>query len=381
MFVALIGALTILAGVIALLPRDDDAPGNPVSAVATASAVARAADSSGGVSVATIPPAEPTAQTPANLPDVNKPALVSPIAPLGHVVEYYSETYSFDTVTVAWRPGAFDPALAPTVADMAKRAIDEVEGTLNVHDDAVLTVFLADEMFDDNCRGCQGFAASDLHQVFLLQDGSVALDEMQALITHEVAHVITGNHIALPNSLFFAEGFATYLMDDDVQQAGYITSIQAAAWAYQAGVLPPLAFLRDDATYEGRVRRRLEYDAAGSFSRFVVETYGLDAYRELYRTRVPEEALGVGWQQLEEQWHAYLQPLMGNVINGVDGVSWWNVAQNVAAGFGTLYDNPDAVTIEDYAALSAARLALYRFDLSNAVRYANESNLAPKTAT
>ena len=66
---------------------------------------------------------------------------------------------------------------------------------------------------------------------------------------------------------------------------------------------------------------------------------------------------------------------------GVDGASWWNVAQNVAAGFGALYDDPDAVSIEDYAALTAARLALYRLDLSNAIRYANESNLAPKTAT
>jgi hypothetical protein len=204
---------------------------------------------------------------------------------------------------------------------------------------------------------------------------------MQGLITHEVAHVIAGNHIGLPNSLFFAEGFATYQMDADVQAAGYVPAIQAAAWAYQAGILPTLAFLRDEATYEGRVRRRLEYDAAGSFSQFLIEKYGLEAYTELYRTRVPEQVLGVDWQQLEEQWHAYLEPLAGNIVNGVDGASWWNVAQNVAAGFGALYDAPDKVSVESYAALTAARLALYRLDLPNAIRFANESNLAPKTAT
>jgi len=380
--VAIVGIAAILAGVVGVLPRDGDAPANPVAEIATASAAANPTEARSGKTVATIPPAQGTVPAAVTaLPEVNAPQLVSPIGPLGYVEQYYSETYSFGAVTVAWRPGAFDASFAPAVADMARRGIDQVEAFLGLHDDAPLTVYLADEMFDDNCRGCQGFAASDLHQVFILQDGSVALDEMQGLITHEVAHVIAGNHIALPNSLFFAEGFATYLMDPDVEAAGYITSIQSAAWAYQAGVLPTLAFLRDDATYEGRVRRRLEYDAAGSFSRFVIETYGRDAYTELYRTRVPEQVLGVDWQQLEEQWHAYLQPLAGNVVAGVDGASWWNVAQNVAAGFGALYDDPDAVSIEDYAALTAARLALYRLDLSNAIRYANESNLAPKTAT
>lgn len=388
---AIVGALAVLAGVVALLPRHDETPANPVASIATASAVSRATSTPAiedSVPVATIPSqsgqsqsqsATPAASEP--LPSVAKPALVSPISPLGFVEQYYSETYTFGTVTVAWRPGAFDPAIAPPVADMARRGIEQVNTFLGLQDDSPLTVYLADQMFDDNCRGCQGFAASDLHQVFILQDGSVAFDELPGLITHEVAHVIAGNHIALPNSLFFAEGLATYLMDSDVQVAGYITSTQSAAWAYQAGVLPSLAFLRDDATYEGRVRRRIEYDAAGSFSRFVIETYGVDAYTELYRTRVPEDVLGVDWQQLEAQWHAFLQPLSANVVSGVDGVSWWNVAQNVAAGFGALYDDPEPVSVESYATLTAARLALYRLDLPNAIRFANASNLAPKTAT
>lgn len=380
---AAVGVVVILAGVIAILPRVEDEPGNPVVAIATASSVARATNAASSTTVATIEALAPTA-TPASvapLPAVNAPALVSPIAPLGYVEEYYSEAYTFDGITVAWRPGAFDAAFAPTVAQMARNGLDQVSAFLNVDAAVPLTVYLADEMFDDNCRGCQGFAASDLHQIFILQDGSVALDEMQGLITHEVTHVIAGNHIALPNSLFFAEGFATYQMDADVQAAGYITSLQSAAWAYQAGVLPSLDFLRDEATYEGRVRRRLEYDAAGSFSRFVVETYGLDAYTELYRTRVPEQTVGVDWRQLEEQWHAYLQPFAGNVVNGVDGTSWWDVAQSVAAGFGALYDDPESVSVESYAALTAARLALYRLDLPAAIRYASECHLIPKTAT
>ncbi|HCG28557.1 MAG TPA: hypothetical protein PK593_11440 [Thermomicrobiales bacterium] len=380
--VSIVGVVVIMIGVFAILPREQRPPANPVAEIATKSAVARETTSpSTGAVQGTTPAGAVVPVSLPQLPAVNKPQLVSPISPLGLVEQYYSETQTFGAVTVAWRPGAFDPAIASSVAEMAQRGINNVSAFLNIHDDSPLTVFLADEMFDENCRGCQGFAASDLHQIFILQDGSVAADEMQGLITHEVAHVIAGNHIGLPNSLFFAEGFATYQMDADVQAAGYVPAIQAAAWAYQAGILPTLAFLRDEATYEGRVRRRLEYDAAGSFSQFLIEKYGLEAYTELYRTRVPEQVLGVDWQQLEEQWHAYLEPLAGNIVNGVDGASWWNVAQNVAAGFGALYDAPDKVSVESYAALTAARLALYRLDLPNAIRFANESNLAPKTAT
>ncbi|MCO5176556.1 MAG: hypothetical protein M9890_06250, partial [Thermomicrobiales bacterium] len=391
--VVIIGSLVVLAGLYALLPRDTNTPdnqGNPVAALATASAEdgnsgtqgsAEGAETADAATVATLAPEQSSVAENVPLPTVAQPNLMSPIGPLGFVQEYYGETYTFGNVTVAWRPGAFDPSLAQNIAAMAEHGTAKVNAFLGTDDTSPLTVYLADQMFNDDCRGCQGFAASDLHQIFILQDGSVAMDEMQGLITHEIAHVIAGNHIALPNSLFFAEGFATYLMDDDVQASGYITSIQSAAWAYQAGVLPTLEFLRDDATYEGRVRRRLEYDAAGSFSRFVVDTYGVEAYSELYRTRVPEQVLGVDWQQLEEAWHAYLQPYATAVVDGVDGPTWWNVAQNVALGFGALYDNPESVSVEDYGALTVARLALYRLDLPTAIRYANESNLAPKTAT
>jgi hypothetical protein len=307
--------------------------------------------------------------------------LVSPISPLGVVEQYYSETYTIGSFTIAWRPGAFPAARAQEVAQQAETGLAEVNAFLHIDDPGEITVYLADRMFDENCRGCQGFAASDLSQVFILQDGSVAADEVQSLLTHEIGHVLAGNHIALPNSLFFAEGFATVLMDADVQAAGYVPSLQTAAWAYKAGVLPSLDFLLHDATYDGRVRKRLEYDGAASFSRFFIDTYGLETYESLYTMRDPEQVLGVSWDDLEQHWHQYLGQWSDNVINGVDGIAWWNVAQGVTAGFGTLYENPDTVSVDSYARLTVARLALFRLDLPTAVRYANESHLAPQTAT
>ena len=136
--------------------------------------------------------------------------------------------------------------------------------------------------------------------------------------------------------------------------------------------------------YRGTLGMELvaDYDMARIF-RMTEDSYLIlvDATKGMHTADEPKSiAVALVTDQLE-QWHAYLEPLAGNIVNGVDGASWWNVAQNVAAGFGALYDAPDKVSVESYAALTAARLALYRLDLPNAIRFANESNLAPKTAT
>ncbi|HMM43756.1 MAG TPA: hypothetical protein PKA95_17815, partial [Thermomicrobiales bacterium] len=88
--VAIIGIVAILAGVVAILPRDEEAPANPVAGIATASAIAHQVESSATTPVATIAPVGTTLPAAGPLPDVNKPELVSPIGPLGYVEQLYT---------------------------------------------------------------------------------------------------------------------------------------------------------------------------------------------------------------------------------------------------------------------------------------------------
>ena len=325
-------------------------------------------------SIATLPP----------LPQVAKPELVAPTGPsLTAVQEYYAESYEFTGFTVAFRPGAFTPERAAEVAAAAVVARDQVNQMLGMNDTGPVTIYLADRMFDESCVGCQGYAAADLRQIFLLQDGSVSPNELPSLLIHEIGHVLALN-IAEPEKLFFAEGLAVWISDKAITDAGYISPMQSAAWAYKAGILPTIPELLE-AKYAGRVRARVEYDAAASFTKFFIENYGLDAYKDMYylvaseRTG-PEDLVNVTWADLETQWRAWLQPQADVEVSGIDGLEWWSVGQAVATGFGNLYDNPGPVSVEQYAALSAARLELNRGQIETASVLADASNLAPKTA-
>src|SRR5688572_26031854 len=147
-------------------------------------------------------------------------------------------------------------------------------------DEQPINIHLADRMFDDGCWGCQGYAVADQRSVFILQDGSVAPEEFGALLIHEIGHVVA-LAIEEPNSLFFAEGLAMWIMTEDIKAQGYIPPVHVAAWALEEGLLPSLEQLRT-AKYEGRVRARVEYDGAASFTFYVIDTYGMETYQELY---------------------------------------------------------------------------------------------------
>jgi hypothetical protein len=310
--------------------------------------------------------------------------MLAPIGPLGLVREYYSETYSYGIFTVRWRPGAFPPEHAADVARTARMALDHDNQLLGTNSNEPLQIILADSLFNQDCLGCQGFAAADLRQVFVLQDGSVAQDELLFLLTHEIGHVLAYDFIADPNSLFFAEGFASWVMKDAMVDAGYVPPQQSAAWELQVGQLPTLDELRV-ATYAGRVRARNEYDGAESFTQFMIETYGLDAYKAFYKAvsldpqAAPDSIVGKNWAGLEQEWHAWLA--QWNVgFNGVNAAQWWDVFRRVRAGFEQLYSDPGRVTPEQYASLAAARVAINRADLASAAASIDATGLVAGAA-
>jgi hypothetical protein len=315
----------------------------------------------------------------AQLPVVAKPEPVSPTNGLARVREYYSEAHPIGNFTVRWRPGAFPSEFAEQVAGQAQLALQRANELLGTNDYAPIEIFLADQLFSTECLGCQGFAAADLRQVFILQDGSVASDELPSLLVHEIAHVLALDIADPDGRLFYAEGLAVWVSEQDITDAGYVSAIQSAAWAYRVGILPSLADLRK-ATYQGRMRARIEYDAAASFSAYVIEAYGMERYRELYGWGAPVNTLGKDWDVLETEWHVYLEQSAGNVVKGVDAQQWWTAAEGVIAGFTRVYDDPAPVTAEQWAALSVARLELNRCNVELATALAAASGLTTVTA-
>lgn len=310
---------------------------------------------------------------------VKKPEYANFTENLTRVREHYSETYTYGTVTVGWRPGAFPPEHAAYVADTTARLLGAANAKLGTNFYPELYVYLADQLYTPECHGCQGFAAADLFQIFLLHDGSVADDEFEALLIHEITHVIAAHEISLPHSLFFAEGLATWVMADYLAESGYLSPLQTAAWMHRAGVMPGLQQLRED-DFAGRVRKRAEYDGSASFAFFAIDTYGYESYLDLYRMDPPEHVVGKTWDELDAEWRAYLDQWADNTIDGVDAYQWWGAMSRVAEGFGTLYTDPEPVTQEQYRQLVISRLAVNRGDIASSLEAINASGLVTRTA-
>jgi hypothetical protein len=165
-----------------------------------------------------------------------------------------------------------------------------------------------------------------------------------------------------------------WVMSEDIVNAGYISPLQSTVWAYEAGVLPALQTLTED-DFAGRMRKRLYYDASGAFAAFVFERYGWESFLRLYRQESLDVVLGKPIEQVEDEWHAYLDEFRGVTVNGVGGAEWWAAAQAVIDGFVRFYESPDAVTSDQYRLLTYARLALNRAHVDDALRYLQESGV------
>lgn len=369
-FLAIIGTvatLVVIGGILAIVtgfPASDSK--SPVSPTATQLTEAPTATEA----LAPTPGAEPLPEI-----SVKAPRMELGTTPQEHIDEQYSEVHTFDDgITVRWRPGAYPAEHADEVAQMTREARVEVNQRLNANYDGPVEVLLADQLFTDTCMGCQGFTAADENRIFMLDDGSVSKAEWRPLLVHEMTHLVAAKKIFLPLDLFFAEGLATWSMTDDLEAAGILTPVQTAAWIYRAGAMPPLAELFED-DFAGRMRKRVSYDAAGSFVAFIVDTYGWTAMRRIYTRDPIVTVVGKDWDELEQEWHSYLDGFAGNEINGVGADAWWSAAQQVIAGFTQMFQDPSACTADQWRELTLSRLALNRGQTDLAVQHARSSGL------
>lgn len=311
--------------------------------------------------------------------EVGHPAFTYPLDELGNIDKWFPETYGFDNISVAWAPGAFPPERAEMIAQKTRDALAEANQKLGTDFSGPIEIYLADQLFAGDCLGCQGFTAADLDMIFILQDGSITDEQFDALLVHEMTHLIAAHHIALPHELFYAEGLAMWVMSDDITNAGGVSPVQVTAWMYRQGVLPSISELFDD-DYAGRVRKRVPYDAAGAFAAFVIETYGMDAYRGLYTLDPPEMVLDKDWATLEAEWHAWLEPFADQEVNGVNGADWWAAASKVIQGYYRLYEDPTTVSPDQYRELSYARTALDMAETGLALEHLQASGPVGQTA-
>ncbi len=380
----IVGLITVIGGIVAVATRDTGSTSGVASTTATPTA-AGAAGSETTAAAGTQPASSsepgggatptsaldgiiPTQQPAVASVDVDAPALELPTFPLASVEVTYTESHTFGAITVSFRPGAYTADYAAEIARQTEAARVEANAKLGEAWNDDLTVFLADQLFAEDCLGCQGFTESDFRWIFMLDDGSVVDDEFEALLVHEMTHLIAGNTIHLPFDIFYVEGLATWVMTDDLVAYDYVSPLQSTAWVYEAGALPPLQAIMDD-DFAGRMRKRVYYDAAAAFAFYVIDTYGWEQYVALYRQQPLDAVLGKPVTEVEAEWHAYLDPFRLTQVNGVGAAAWWDATSQVIDAYGRFYLDPSAYSAEQYELLTLSRLAINRADPGNALAF------------
>lgn len=124
-------------------------------------------------------------------------------------------------------------------------------------------------------------------------------------LKHELAHLFAGEFhswIKLSPAIGLLEGVAVAADWDD----GRLTVHQGARAMQRLGILPETKRLMKPWGFWGESASRA-YTAAGSFCRWLIETYGMASFARLYPTANFQRVYGKSLRHLDDEWKAFLQ--------------------------------------------------------------------------
>jgi hypothetical protein len=173
--------------------------------------------------------------------------------------------------------------------EQSKRATCQA---LEVEFDEPITVYLYSDL--DEGRQLTG-ATLD----FADPEGRQVHQQWNSYIGHEMVHVIAHNSLQYGKTGILGEGIAVWLNGQFRSHHGDAKKL------LDEGQLPSVKDLLE------RFREvENSYPAAGSFTGFLIETQGLEVFKELYPLADPsarlKELTGKSFEDLEPEWHAHL---------------------------------------------------------------------------
>ncbi len=157
--------------------------------------------------------------------------------------------------------------------------------------------------------------------IFLPQDRVLAFfDEEVAgtvslAITHEVVHVLAVSAYRREQGRFFDDGLAVFLQSELDELPAYpnfhrgLHIVTAAAARARGGLL---ALGDTESTRRNppdREALRLAYLQEASFTQYLVERFGIDAYLRIYYGESPEDVVGSTLVDLDGEWRAFIGAL------------------------------------------------------------------------
>jgi len=263
-----------------------------------------------------------------------------------------------------YRPRSFAAANVVAFRTDAEAAVGHIATTLDVEYTGVDDYYLSYSTFPQPDPGLRGFTSYRTPRMYQLYDGSGSRLERQYMVAHEMTHRIANRTVGGGATIFLDEGLAMYLgqryliADGDVSLDGFSRA------ALNEGTLVSIQDLSSGRVrFMGRLLRRYPYDEAGSFVQYIVRTYGMLKFKQVFTSGNYTNVYGRTLSTLEANWKTYLSS--GSAIGPFaadEGLYLADIAatQNGYRQYFAALDAGKRVQVRCYVALDDARVAADR---------------------
>lgn len=270
----------------------------------------------------------------------------------GDLATAYSQTEARGRYTLHYPPDSLPERELDAVLASVDTAMKQIEEPLGIQLDGTFDVYVAESLFGGEDVALRGRSFSSLRRLFFLWDGTGDDADRQYIITHEATHTFTWNAIAQPASVMLHEGVAVYTGMPNYENAGYINLDDFCAVFYRAERLPLPTSTMD---FQGHIYDLTTYYSAGSFVRYLIDTYGAAKFNQLYASGDYVAVYDQDLPTLQDAWLAQLaaRELPANLNAGALIQYVDEVGQNYRQLFANFSGTP--AEMRAYRALDKAR--------------------------
>jgi LysM repeat protein len=306
-----------------------------------------------------VTPAAETSPSPTEAtPDSWEPSILK-----GNLGAAYPLTLEGARFTMHYQPDTPADRAPERTYGLVESALEHIEGTLRVRLAEPFDVYLAGTPFAPPDQALRGRSFSSERRNFYLYDDSGTPEERRYLVTHELTHLVVWNTLGEPASVMLHEGVAVYTGLEALTAAEFVPLSHFCA-AYQgAGRLPRLTGERE---YLGHIRDLDLYFAAGCFVEHLIETYGLEDFKQVFTSGDFPGIYGRTLSQLESAWQGSLRSLQDEIA--FDAEQMVDLVTATADGYDSLFADfaGTPAQMAAYAELDQARIAVLqaRFDVA-----------------
>jgi LysM repeat protein len=275
----------------------------------------------------------------------------------------YPLVYDHARFTLHYQPGTYPDQNLEQVVSLVADALARVESTLGVTLNGTFDVYVAGTLYEAPNAHLRGLSRSLDRRLFVLLDGSGDEAENAYLVAHEMTHLVSWNTLGAPSSTMLSEGLATYVGKPALEEGGYLPYDQVCLGAYAADQMSSMAAIEQDwQAFQGHIRYRFNYFGSACFVGYLIDTYGMEAIRQLYHTSDYPTLYGESLAALDSDWQASLAARQSELtIDPAEMVEYTEDVTTVYAYVLSSYNGTSNMH-RAYALADQARLALWRGD-------------------